>query len=177
MNNSKLFHLTTVQKIGCWFILWSLLGLLQTFRLYYAYNVYNPNILTWQKSAIWAFNEWYLWGLLSLLVIKVVHIIQDKSLIIKISTFITGMIVMPALHLYLYSVVWLWTKNWYYAEIMTSYNSAYEIFIGSYLGKINDNSVAFIFIVVGVYAFNYYRQLFLEKTRIAELNRTLAETK
>ncbi|KAA3633578.1 MAG: sensor histidine kinase, partial [Calditrichaeota bacterium] len=46
-----------------------------------------------------------------------------------------------------------------------------------YLGKINDNSVAFIFIVVGVYAFNYYRQLFLEKTRIAELNRTLAETK
>ena len=84
---------------------------------------------------------------------------------------------MPALHLYLYSFVWLWTKNWYYAEVMTSYDNTYDIFIGSYLGKINDNSVAFFLIVAGIYAFNYYRQLFLEKTRIAELNRTLAETK
>lgn len=161
-----------------WFLVWTTLGILQTFRLYYVYNVYET-IVSWQRAMLWAMSEWYLWGLLAIFMYKFILWLDNykKSKSIKISSFLVGLAVVPPLHLYLYSVVWFVTRDFYPVDIGSSYESPFDIFTGSYLGKVNDNSVAYFLIVATIYAFTYYKRLFLEQKRVAEVNKMLVEAK
>lgn len=177
--SSSILTFSKNKTILLWILLWTVLGIMQTFRLYYAYNVFDEGIITWQKSAIWAFAEWYLWGILSIIIVKAINWLQNngKNLRIKIISFIIGLIVIPPVHLYLYSLIWWMTKNIYKAPIGTSYQSFNDVFLGSYLGKVNDNSITYFLIVAAVYALNYYRRLYREQNRVTEMNRMLAETR
>jgi len=177
--NRNILQFSNQKQISLWVILWSLLGLLQTFRLYYAYNVFDDGIISWQKSALWAFTEWYLWGLLAVLIYKSIIYLQNEgySLRVKSFWFVIGLIILPAIHLYFYSVIWFLTRNIFPVNIGTSYTNINDIFLGSYLGKVNDNSIAYFLIVAAIYAFTYYKKLYQEQNRLAEINRQLAEAK
>ena len=170
--------ISTSKLVLYWFLVWTILSLLQTVRLYYAYNVYET-VVSWEQASLWAVTEWYLWGLLSIAIFRYIQWLdkKNKSKSFKITSFLIGLVCIPPLHLYLYSGIWFQTMHLFPATIGSSYQSTYDIFIGSYLGKVNDNSVAYFLIVAAIYAFTYYKRLFQEQKRVAEINKMLVEAK
>lgn len=161
-----------------WIAAWTSLGVLQTIRLYFAYDISNRDLVSWQKALIWGFGEWYLWGLLSLVLLKIIRWLdRQKSLKLKLLYFFSGLIVVPALYMYLYAAFWFATREIYPAQIGTSFSTVYEFFIANYVLKVNDNTVAYFLIVAAIYAFTYYKRLFQEQQQLAKVNELLITAK
>lgn len=174
--NSDLFQsISKRNKIMLWILIWSLISLAQALRLYYVYNA-ETIIISWPKVFIWAFAEFYFWGLLSILIYRFTYNISfDRSrFILNLSKIIFYPPLAAIINLFLFSVVWYYTRNLFTYRLGQSITTFPEAFWSMFSSKFLYSTItglALFFICVAIHYYNRWRN---EEKRLQKMEAKLA---
>ena len=160
---------------------WTILGVFQATRLYFIYN-YSGSAISWGQALVWAVSEWYLWGLFSLIIVRIVFAapITRKNWISRVGLHFVAAIAISTALLFCYTFVYLGTSDWFYHEVGASVSGFSDTFRSLALGKIHYEIFTYFLIVVVAYALVYAGELREEQLRRVrtegELTRARLET-
>jgi len=102
------FHLTGVRQLLFWWGIWTFMGLLQAARLYVVYYSDGQQLISWAQACTWALADWYLWGLLSLVIFTLTRAtpFTSNSWRRDIAIHLAAAFAIGAIQLLLYSLVY-----------------------------------------------------------------------
>jgi sensor histidine kinase YesM len=154
------------------FALWTLLGLFFATQSYIGYAYISKSQASWTQAISLALSEWYLWGLLSVLILALAKRFQIESGRWKSSLLIhlTISILFAIAHLAFYSCLVPFI-GW----SQTSRFSPLQLFQSFFIFKFHPNVLTYWAIVGVSHALDYYRQYQERKLRAAHLETQLAQ--
>ena len=168
-------HLSLWQKGLLWLCIWTFLGLLQAARLYFVYYSDGVQLISWPQAMTWALADWYIWGLLSFVVVPVTRRTSfrgstwPRDLIIHLALALG----IGALQLAIYAAVYAPLGTWFEHQVGTSlgrtYLSLYEDLLRS---KLHGAVLTYFLIAFVAFALRYAAQY-----RAAEQRRQKLETR
>lgn len=165
-----------ISRFALWFLLWTILGLFQATRLYFAYNSGETFIISWGQSISWALADWYIWGLLSLIIIR----INRQWLLPRgfrwkaLGVHVVLSVIFAVIQITLYTSAYRALDDLFFNEVATSLESWGAYFGGLLRGKFHLAVFIYFLIALISYAAEYYRRLKSEEVRLAKLESELA---
>jgi hypothetical protein len=156
--NAGQIGLSRWQKLAGWFIIWTSLSLIQAARLHFVYNPADKILYDWPIVIAWSFAEWYLWGLLSIIIYRITVITGfDRSRwwrYLLIHTFFALAIII--IHLSAYVVLHDLIKYMLIQEHSTAFENMRILFLNGLRTKIFHGLLTYFLIAFVCYAIDYY---------------------
>jgi sensor histidine kinase YesM len=166
-----------INRIVFWFLLWTVLGLFQATRLYFAYNSGDNFLISWGQAISWALADWYIWGLLSLFIIRINRLwLLPRGFRWKaVGIHALLAVVFSVVQLALYTIAYRALDGLFYHRVGTSLLDNWSYFEGFLRGKFHAAVFAYLLIAMISYALESYRRLRNEEIRLARLMSQLAK--
>jgi signal transduction histidine kinase len=163
------------QKAAVWLGVWTFMGLLQAARLYIVYHSDGEQLISWAQAMTWALADWYLWGLMSFIIVPVTR----RTPFLR-STWLRDFVVhllcalgVGALQLALYAFVYEPLGTWFEHQVGTSHTRTYLVLYEDLLrGKLHGAVLTYLLIAFVAFALRYAAQY-----RAAEQRREQLETR
>ncbi|MEW6050476.1 MAG: histidine kinase [Candidatus Zixiibacteriota bacterium] len=176
-NEQPLLGLTGRRNWLILWLLWTAIGLLHAVRLYTVYNFRMQELwLSWPQAIVWSLIEWYIWGLLSLVIVRVCVWLPFDRKTWKRSLFLQIAAAVPIvlLHVVVWASLSRATSHWYYNKV-TSFAGTYsDAILGGIVGRAQAGLLTYFLIAAAVYAIRHYRSLREREVHLASLQAQLA---
>ncbi len=166
----------TLLNVGAAFGVWTVLGLFWATRLYYAYNQ-DQHVVPWSATITWGLIDFYVWGLLSPVVILLTRKVrfERESWLVPALIHVPLSVALAALQLLIFSGLFMLAGGLDF--IMKSYTDPdiWTVWGGMVLGKLHSSILVYWGILMATLALDYYRRFRDEKLRAAEIETRLAK--
>lgn len=178
MSDNKLDLINSISKknkIILWVFIWSFLAFAQTVRLYYVYNA-EATIISWPKVFIWAFAEFYLWGLIGIFIYRITEKVSfdREQLIPNLGRILFYPPLSAVINLFLFAIVWYYTRNLFtyrLGQSITTFPEAFWSMLSSKFLYSTITGLALFFICVALHYYNRWRA---EERRLRQLQLQLS---
>jgi signal transduction histidine kinase len=173
-----IFALHGWRKWALWIGVWTLLGLSQAVRLYVAYNASMAELyISWAQAATWALADWYLWGLLSFVIIRITRVLDvtGKRWLPYLLLHVPIGLGVAALQLLLYASVYPSLGKLFFHKFDSTPMNFGQMYMDFVRGKLHVGLLTYLLIAFVCYAIRYYRQFVAEEQRRARLEVQLAQ--
>jgi signal transduction histidine kinase len=170
-------HLSRWKRAGLALAVWTVLGLIQTVRLYIIYNAGTSLTMTWSLSLVWALADWYIWGGLSILIFAIVRRVQwDRWPWYRVlAVHIPAAIVFSGGQLALYAVASEVLATVAFAEVNAAPEAWYTSLYYLTLNRWHSVLLTYVMIAAIGYAWQFYNHKRQEETRRLDVERQLAQ--
>ncbi|MDH4033350.1 MAG: histidine kinase, partial [candidate division Zixibacteria bacterium] len=177
--SSALFAMRGWRK---WLLLiagWTFLGLAQAPRQWAIYCIDGVPWVPWKQAAMWAMGEWYMWGLLSLLIVRITAwIAVDRKNWVRAGLAHLGLgILIGLVHIYLYSMILVGLRLLYDLQVGMTFDSIWPWFTGAIWTRLHGAVLTYALIAFVCYAIRYYRRYSDEQKRLVAVEGRLAEAR
>jgi two-component system LytT family sensor kinase len=175
IRSGGLLGLSGWRKWLFWFILWTLLGLTEAARLYIRYNV-TKVIIPWPQAVSWGLLDFYLWGVLSPLVVWAARWLpfERGKWIKSLMGHIVLSLAISLIQLFFYTIIY-YEMN---IHIFHTPESGTLIFLNLYVTFIRSmiNTALMIYFIIAFVSYTIinYQRYRDEELRLAELEGKLA---
>jgi len=158
-------------------LLWTLVGLFYAFRLYILYvTEEGVRLISWQQSIVWGLADWYLWGLLALLIYRLAARVPFDSRRWPVAVLIhtVAAVVFSLVQLGLFTLAFRPLGSFFYNRVATTPRNNWELYQGMVTGKFHVAVLTYFLIAIISYAILFYRNYREEQERRASMEARLA---
>jgi len=159
------------------FAAWTFLGLFYAIRLYVLYvTEEGVRLISWQQSVIWGLADWYLWGLLSLLIYRLCARvpIDTRRWPLAVVIHLVASAIFSTVQLALFTLAFRPLGSFFYHRVATTPKNVWELYQGMFAGKIHIAVLTYFLIAMVSYAIQFYRNYRAEQQRRAGMEAKLA---
>jgi signal transduction histidine kinase len=170
------FDLKGVRRLLFWWGIWTFLGLLQAARLYVVYYSDGEQLISWAQACTWALADWYLWGLLSLVIFRLTRatLFTSSSWRRDVGVHLGAALVVGAAQLFLYSLVYrpLGTLFWHQVGMSQEWTT-WSMYESLFRGKMHAAVLTYFLIAFIYFTLQYHARYRAADQRRAELQAQL----
>jgi sensor histidine kinase YesM len=176
IQKESILRLSGWRKFLLWFVCWTLIGVLQSARLYYIYSASEDSAISWPVALSWSLAEWYIWGIFSILIIRITAKVGfggEKWALRVFVHLIIGLAV-GAIAVFLYSAAYKLIQTYIWTEVAMGESSVYEIYCYLIRSKLFYAVLTYFLIAFVSYAISYYKRFRDEERRLMKAEAKLA---
>jgi signal transduction histidine kinase len=158
------------------FAIWTVIGLSEAARLYFRYNM-TQLIYPWSQTLVWGLADWYLWGLFSLVIVRITARFgyERRKWKRNLAIHLGSAVVIGVVQIFLDAVVGYISDTTFFmepGEEQFSFWLYYEVFLR---GMFQRALLHYFLIAFVAYAIMYYKRYRHEEVQRAGLEGKLAQ--
>lgn len=175
--SAHLFNLTARRRLIYWFILWTSLAVFHSVRLYMIYCASPTADLSYHEALIWSLAEWYIWGGLSLIVVRLAKIIrlERRRWWWPVSAHVILSLIFGIIQILLYIASLFVIYKIFFGLRFADPASFYDVYKSTLYPKLFYATLVYFLIAFVSYAFNYYKHFRDQQERAALIETRLAQ--